>query len=420
MQKKIFFIKNKSKKSLARNGQITFGSQQIKTPVFMPIGTLGSVKSLSYLDLEKLKASIILGNTYHLWLKPGMETLVKAKGLHNFVNWKKFILTDSGGFQAWSLTKDRKFIEEGVIFRDSLTGKRRILTPEKSIQIQTILGSNIALVLDQVVDAISDKRLAQSAMERTLRWAERSKKEFEKLKKKPSEIALSILEEEFIKKPKPDKNGDYHYHSLRKYKKSLSKRTKKIYNSINSRSDRVLFGIPQGAQFPDLRKKSAELTRDLGFAGYSIGGVAQGGEPEEVMYSQVLNQVEVLEDDKPKHLLGVGTPKDILEMVKRGIDMFDCVYPTRNARHGSLFVWLDKSRFEYETIKIKSKRFEYDFSSIKSNSIFPELQNYTKSYLSHLFKAKEILAYRLATLNNLEFYFELMEEIRNQIDSGKI
>ena len=388
----IFTIHHKHQHSKARLGTVQLARGTVQTPVFMPIGTVATVKSLTNLELEKLGFEIILGNTYHLWLKPDLKIIEASKwtrpitnplindnresGLHSFQGWQRPILTDSGGFQAWSLSKIRKFTEAGVSFKVPTTGDTRFLSPEVSMQIQTVLGSDIALVLDECLDADVSLREAKRAMYRTRRWAERSQIEFERL------------------------------------------RIEEANNSQNIHRN-VLFGIPQGAQFPELRRESALLTMEIDFAGYSIGGVANGGEPEEIMYNQVLSQTEILEDHKPRHLLGVGTPKDIIEMVKRGIDMFDCVYPTRNARHGSLFIWTDRDRLEYETIKIEGKRFETDFVPINADSVFEELRYYSKAYLRHLFRAKELLALRLATLNNLEFYHNLMETLRDKIKNNQ-
>lgn len=360
----IFQIQSTCSGTKARAGQVSLPHGVVQTPIFMPIGTQGSVKSLTYQDLHQLNAQIILGNTYHLWIRPDLEVLEKAGGLHAFSSWDKPILTDSGGFQAFSLAKIRKFSDEGVVFQSHINGEKRFLSPEKSMYIQTVLGSDIALVLDECLPAEVSHDDAIRAMKRTYKWAKRSKIEFEELRQQ-----------------KPHKN--------------------------------VLFGIPQGAQYNDLRKESAILTMELDFAGYSIGGVANGGEPEEVMYSQVLTQTEVLENDKPRHLLGVGTPRDIVQMVARGIDMFDCVMPTRNARHGSLFVALDD--YSYTTVRIAKEQYKFDVSPINPHSKFEELRTYTRAYLRHLFNTKELLAYRLATLNNLEFYLDLTERIRLSI-----
>ncbi|MEM1311880.1 MAG: tRNA guanosine(34) transglycosylase Tgt [Patescibacteria group bacterium] len=366
MARKIFDIDYTCSTTKARGGMLQLPHGTVKTPVFMPIGTLGSIKSLSMDEMQQLGAQIILGNTYHLWLQPGLEILQKAEGLHSFNTWRKPILTDSGGFQAFSLSKISKFSEEGVRFRVPKNGDTKFLSPEKSMKIQTILGSDIALVLDQALAAEVSESQAKKAMERTYRWAKRSK------------IAFELLRQQYL-------------------------------------HQNLLFGIPQGAQFTHLRKESARLTMELDLPGYSIGGVANGGEPQEIMYSQVLAQTEILEEYKPRHLLGVGTPKDIVEMVARGIDMFDCVYPTRNARHGSLLV--KTSNKSYKKINITSSAFLFDFSPINPNSKLNILKTYSKAYLCHLFRAKELLAYRLATLHNLEFYFDLMDQIRKHIEN---
>jgi queuine tRNA-ribosyltransferase len=366
MTKKIFTQSKTCSKTKARTGIVKLPHGEVKTPVFMPIGTLGSIKSLTMAEMNQLGAQIILGNTYHLWLQPGLEVLKSAGGLHKFNTWDKPILTDSGGFQAFSLSKIRKFTEDGVTFKVPKSGDKKFLSPEISMEIQTVFGSDIALVLDEALAAEVTELEAKRAMERTFRWAKRSQDAFES-----------------FRQDNPHEN--------------------------------VLFGIPQGAQFENLRRESARLTMELDLAGYSIGGVANGGEPEEVMYSQVLSQTEILEDHKPRHLLGVGTPKDIVQMVARGIDMFDCVFPTRNARHGSLLFKVDDH--SYSQTNITAARFQKDFSPINSNSKFSDLRTYTKAYLCHLFRARELLAYRLATLQNLEFYIDLMDEIRSKIEA---
>lgn len=365
----IFQIQKKCTKTMARTGMVNLPHGSVQTPVFMPIGTQGSVKSLSVQDLHNLDAQIILGNTYHLWLRPDIEVIKNANGLHNFISWDRPILTDSGGFQAFSLSKIRKFSEDGVTFRSQLNGEKRFLSPEISMQIQTTIGSDIALVLDECLEAEVDEKRAKSAMLRTRRWAERSKKEWDRLHENSSSNGLRHL----------------------------------------------LFGIPQGAQFENLRIESAKLTMELGFPGYSIGGVANGGEPEEIMYSQVHAQTQILEDNKPRHLLGVGKPKDLVQMVARGIDMFDCVYPTRNARHGSLLYKLDETT--YTTERIVGGKFKFDFSAINPNSKIIELRTYSKAYLRHLFVTKELLGMRLATLHNLEFYLDLMQNVRTKINN---
>jgi queuine tRNA-ribosyltransferase len=363
-----FKIEHKCTTTKARTGVLNFDRGEVHTPVFMPIGTLGSVKGLTMNEMNLLGSEIILGNTYHLWLKPGVDVISHFEGLHNFNTWERPILTDSGGFQAFSLSKIRKFTEEGVTFRVASNGDKKFLSPEISMQIQTELGSDIALVLDECLPAEVTHKQALNALNRTYRWAKRSQAEFARLQK-------------------PDE----------KYK-------------------RRLFGIPQGAQFNDLREMSAKMIMSLDFEGYSIGGVANGGEPEEIMYSQVLAQTNILEEYKPKHLLGVGTPIDIVNMVACGIDMFDCVYPTRNARHGSIFI--KHNDYEYSSVQISAAKFILDKTPINANSRFQELRSYSRGYLCHLFRSKELLAYRLATLNNIEYYTDLMTTIRENIKNG--
>jgi queuine tRNA-ribosyltransferase len=448
-----FDIQHSSSSSLARSGVLHLDRGSVPTPYFMTIGTLGTVKSLSVWDLARLDSSIILGNTYHLWLRPGLEVIQAAGGLHQFNHWNKPILTDSGGFQAFSLSKFRQFTEQGVFFQDTLSGSKHFLSPEVSMGIQTVLGSDIALVLDECLEAEVTFETAKAAMERTHRWAKRCKVAFEKFKQEP--IDLHLLEKlESHQSSYSQLNCKLEPKSRRSYKDrevyqkflndnkfvvdfesleyNLQLETAQIMQDLSNNQvsvantnqpqgyERVLFGIPQGAQFADLRKESALLTMELDFPGYSIGGVANGGEPEEMMYRQVLAQTELLEAHKPRHLLGVGTPKDIIEMVKRGIDLFDCVYPTRNARHGSLIFWQDKDRLDYETVQIKNTTFEKDFSPINKDSKLIELREYSKSYLRHLFKVGDPLALRLATLQNLEFYYQLMNTLREQIKSGHI
>ncbi len=448
-----FDINHRSTQSLARSGVLHLSRGDIPTPYFMTIGTLGTVKGLTVWDLGKLDSSIILGNTYHLWLRPGLEVIQGAGGLHGFNNWNKPILTDSGGFQAFSLSKFRRFTEEGVFFQDTLKGSKHFLSPEISMGIQTVLGSDIALVLDECLEAEVSYNQAKAAMQRTRRWAQRCKVAFDKFKQSPIDIEV-LRQLEQHQSSFSDLNSKLEPKSRRSYKdreayrkfleenqfvtdfESLeynleaetaqimqelaNNQTESFQNPNQDQHERLLFGIPQGAQFTDLRRESALLTMELDFPGYSVGGVANGGEPEEMMYSQVLAQTELLENHKPRHLLGVGTPKDIIEMVKRGIDLFDCVYPTRNARHGSILFWKDANRLEYETVQIKSAAFAKDFQPINKDSKLVELREYSRAYLRHLFKVNDPLALRLATLQNLEFYYELMSELRSKIASGTL
>jgi len=346
----------------------------IDTPFFMPIATKASVKAIDSFDLENLGAQIILSNTYHLLLRPGVEIIKKSGGLHKFMNWKRAVLTDSGGFQIFSLAKQRKITEEGAIFRSHIDGKQFLLTPELALKVQKDLGSDIAMVLDICTPYPCSRDYAREAVELTTEWARRSKKQ--------------------------------------KTKKQRSKEAKK----------QLIFGIVQGSVYKDMRLKSARELVDLDFDGYAIGGLAVG-EPREKMYEVLNYAVPELPENKPRYLMGVGQPEEIIEAVKRGIDMFDCVLPTRNARHGLLYVRSPSagatSALFYKTLHITNKKFKKDFSPIDKNCSCHACQNYARAYLRHLFIAEEPLALRLATIHNVNFYLELMRRIRNEIRSGK-
>ena len=365
-----FTLSRKSKKSKARLSTLKLAHGKVSTPFFMPIATKGAVKTLSIDEVQELKPEILLSNTYHLYLQPGLDLLKKFGGLHKFMNWDKPILTDSGGFQVFSLSKIRKVKEDGVEFQSHLDGSKHLLTPEKVVDIQKIIGSDIMMVLDQCIDSTSDYTATNKAMEITTRWATRARKYF--LKKK-------------IK-------------------------------------DQLQFGIVQGALFEDLRKQSALELSKLNFDGYAIGGLAVG-ETNDEMYKVLDYIVDELPADKPRYLMGVGKPENIVEAVKRGVDMFDCVIPTREARHGRLYIWKNQnlnSKNFYQTINISNEKFKADKTAINKDSKIPALRSYTRGYLSHLFKTQEPLALKLATLNNVEFYLELMRKIRTEIGNGKL
>ncbi|MEK7130490.1 MAG: tRNA guanosine(34) transglycosylase Tgt [Patescibacteria group bacterium] len=375
-----FQIIKTSKTNHARRGVLKTAHGEIQTPFFMPIATKGSIKALDSADIKNLGAEIILSNTYHLYLRPGTKVLHKFGGLHKFMNWKGPILTDSGGFQVFSLGARMeeknggnswvKLSENGVEFRSHIDGAKHILTPENAIQIQLAIGSDILMVLDECPSALATKEYLIDSLELTTRWAKRCKDE----------------------------------------KIRLEKKNKKLRKSL-------LFAIVQGGTSANLRKISAKQLINIGFNGYALGGLAVG-EPVREMLKTLDAAVPFLPEDKPRYLMGVGYPEQIVEAVKRGIDMFDCVLPTRNARHGLLFTNLKVSKnlkVSYKTIRIKQSRFAKDTNPIDSSCKCPACQNYSRAYLRHLFSAEEPLALRLATIHNVHFYLSLMKQIQNNI-----
>ncbi len=404
-----FKLIKKSKKSSARLGEIETKHGSIQTPCFMPIATCGSVKSVDSVEMEKLGAQIILGNTYHLYLRPKDKLIKKLGGLHKFMNWNKPILTDSGGYQVFSLAKIRKISENGVEFKSHIDGSRHILTPEKSIEIQQNLGSDIMMVLDECAPYPADKEYIKKSLELTTRWAGRCKEYFEKSQAKKSQITNS---------------------------KSQSNPKSQILNSKQFPISNfqfpisLLFGIVQGGTYKDLREESAKQLLNIGFDGYAIGGVSVG-EPSEKMFKVVDWTIPFLPEDKPRYLMGVGKPEEILGAVARGIDMFDCVIPTRNGRHGTIYKFKIKSeklkvkdeklrvdvnsqKF-YETLHIMNEKFKSDKKPIDKNCGCFTCRNYSRAYLRHLFMSKELLALRLASIHNIYFYLELMRRIRNSV-----
>ncbi len=370
-------VKNNKK---ARTGVLNLGGFEVQTPFFMPIATKGAVKNISIEDLQSLGAQIVLGNTYHLWLRPGDELIKQAGGLAEFMNWNGPILTDSGGFQVFSLgaragknfgKNGVKLIEEGVEFSDPLDGKKYFMSPEKSIEIQLNLGSNVVMVLDECPPFPCSHDYARKSMELTLRWAARCQKYFQQ------------------KAPEGSKRP-------------------------------LLFAIVQGGVYEDLRKECARRLVEMNFDGYAIGGVAVG-EPRKHLYEILDWVVDELPQDKPRYLMGLGKPEEIAAAVEAGIDMFDCVIPTREGRHGRLFVWNEENptmtkiladKNFYQTINIVNKKFEKDFSPIDLNCDCEACQNYSKAYLHHLLKIKEPLFLRLASIHNLNFYLKLMRVLR--------
>ena len=347
----------KEKHTNARLGTIETNYGTYETPMFMPVGTQATVKTLSPEELKEAHAGIILANTYHLWLRPGEDIVDKAGGLHKFMNWNGPILTDSGGFQVFSLAKPKDITEEGVHFKNHLNGDKLILTPEKSIEIQNKLDSDIAMSFDECVGFPNTYDYVKESVERTLRWAERGKK---------------------------------------------------VFN--NPRQS--LFGIVQGADFEDLRKHCVEELVKMDFDGYSIGGTAVG-EPKDVQYKQVEYSCKYLPEDKVRYLMGVGDPVDIVENVIRGVDIFDCVAPTRLARHGHAYT-------KYGKINVKNAKYKEDFTPVEEGCDCYCCKNYTKAYIKHLITSDETFGQRLLSIHNIRYLIRLTEEIRKAIKEDRL
>jgi queuine tRNA-ribosyltransferase len=357
-----FSVISKVSDSKARAGFFKTNHGIVETPAFMPVGTQGTVKAVNQNYLEHdIRAQIILSNTYHLYLRPGTEILEKAGGLHKFMNWSKPILTDSGGYQVYSLSNLRKLKEDGVEFRSHLDGSSHFFSPEKVIQIQRSIGSDIMMVLDECTPYPCDFEYAEKSTELTSRWAILNKQAFEN--------------------------------------------SEQLYNH-----QQFLFGIIQGSTYKELRKKSAEDLKKLDFDGYAIGGLAVG-EPAEVMYDITKFTTDLMPEDKPRYLMGVGRPENILESIDRGIDMFDCVMPTRNARHGVLFT-------SDGVLTLTNAKFKDDFEKVDENCDCYTCKNFSRAYLRHLFNAGELLALELASIHNLHFYISLVGEARRRILDG--
>ncbi|MDY6294439.1 MAG: tRNA guanosine(34) transglycosylase Tgt [Bacteroidales bacterium] len=346
----------------ARAGVITTGHGDILTPIFMPVGTVGSVKAVHMSELkDDIKAQIILGNTYHLYLRPGMDIIERAGGLHKFNSWDRPILTDSGGFQVFSLSENRKLREEGVTFRSHIDGSKHLFTPEKVVDIQRSIGSDIMMALDECPPGTSDFRYAEKSLRLTQRWLERGWKHFNETEPR-------------------------YGHS------------------------QAFFPIVQGCTFEDLRRDAAKHVADLGAEGNAIGGLAVG-EPVEVMYDMIEVVNEILPQDKPRYLMGVGTPANILEAIDRGVDMMDCVMPTRNGRNGMLFT-------KHGIMNMRNKKWADDFSPLQEDGASIVDRIYSKAYVRHLFIAQELLAMQIASIHNLAFYLWLVTEARNHIIAG--
>ena len=341
----------------ARRGRITFDRGTIETPAFMPVGTYGTVKGMKTEEIKEIGAEIILGNTFHLMLRPGTEIIEQHGSLHGFMNWDKPILTDSGGFQVFSLGKMRKITEEGVRFSSPVNGEKIMLTPERSMEVQRSLGSDIVMIFDECTPYPASHQDSKVSMELSLRWAQRSK----------------------------DAHGD---------------------------NPSALFGIVQGGMYEDLREVSINGLKAIEFDGYAIGGLSVG-EPKEEMIKILDHTTPLIPDNKPRYLMGVGKPEDLVEGVRRGIDMFDCVMPTRNARNGHLFV-------NNGVIKIRNARHKTDTGPLDSECDCYTCKNYSRAYLHHLDKCNEILGSQLNTIHNLRFYQKVMQGLRDAIAAGKL
>ncbi len=348
----------------ARRGRLTTPHGTVETPFFIPVGTQASVKALTQEALEDLGAEIILANTYHLYLRPGHELVRKLGGLHQFMSWPRTILTDSGGYQVFSLSALRKMTDEGVRFRSHLDGSEHLLTPEKAVEIQLALGSDIAMVLDECIETPAPRDHAEAAVARTTAWARRARNYFQEC---------------------AQRNGDL---------------------------PQWQFGIVQGATFPDLRRESARQLLDLDFPGYAVGGLAVG-EPHETTCEMTAEVTALLPKDRPRYLMGVGRPEQIADYVALGIDMMDCVLPTRAARHACLYT--SEGR-----VLIKNARYAQDQRPIDPNCTCSVCRRYTRAYLRHLFAAGELTAAILATHHNVHFYLDIMRQIREAIEFGNL
>lgn len=351
-------LKHVCKQTGARYGILHTPHGDVETPMFMPVGTLATVKGISPEELYDMRAQVILSNTYHLWLRPGEDIIQKAGGLHRFMNYNGPILTDSGGFQVFSLGKTRRIEEEGVYFKSILDGSALFLSPEKAIDIQNKLGADIIMSLDECAPYPCTHEYMKNSVERTIRWAKRGK--------------------------------DAHHNTEKQ----------------------ALFGIVQGGAYPDLREQCAKALVEMDFPGYSIGGTSVG-EPKDVMYKMVEDAIKWLPEDKPRYLMGVGNPIDLIEGAIRGIDMFDCVLPTRVARHGALMT-------SHGRININNEKYKEDFTPIDDNCDCYACRNYTKAYLRHLHKSDELFGKRLLSIHNVRFLLKLAEDIRQAIQEDRL
>lgn len=363
----------------ARAGLLTTRRGVIETPVFMPVGTLGTVKGVRFEALEapELDARVILGNTYHLWLRPGTDVIRACGGLHRFIGWDRALLTDSGGFQVWSLGDIRRIAEEGVEFRSHVDGSARFLSPEVSMEVQASLGSEIVMAFDECAPGDATHDAARRSMELTARWAARSRARFDALQSEAQDTGRTSQAKD---------------------------------EAENLSGAQALFGIVQGATYGDLRRESLERTVGVGFDGYAIGGLSVG-EEKSVMYEVVGELAPLMPPDRPRYLMGVGTPEDLVESVARGVDMFDCVLPTRNGRTGQAFTSRGK-------LNIKNARWATDTRPLDESCACSVCRRHSRAYLRHLFMAGELLSSVLLTHHNLAFFLDTMRGVRQAIRSG--
>ena len=396
----------------ARAGRMLTPHQEIETPVFMPVGTVASVKGVPQDTLEELGAQIILGNTYHLYLRPGVGTVRRLGGLHGFMSWPRAILTDSGGFQVFSLSELRKISEDGVTFRSHLDGSSHFFSPESAMEAQIGLGADIIMAFDECTEYPAERERARESMELTARWAERSKNYFEEHKNEVPWTCVGadafVRPEERSSEPAAVRNSEFYAPQA---ELRSAGRTNASVPTLAGQTQ-SLFGIVQGGMDRALRKESAERTVEIGFAGYAIGGLSVG-EPRELTREIVESTLEHLPADQPRYLMGVGTPEEIVDYAKLGVDMMDCVLPTRAARHGLLFTSEGK-------VSIKQARYAQDASPLDSKCGCRVCQRYSRAYLRHLYASNEVLAQVLNTIHNLSFYLDTMRRVRHSIRLGEV
>jgi queuine tRNA-ribosyltransferase len=378
----------------ARCGILQTRRGPIETPVFMPVGTLGTVKGTRFEALEsaELDARIILGNTYHLWLRPGAETIRECGGLHRFIGWPRSLLTDSGGFQVWSLGALRKISEEGTEFRSHVDGSLRFLSPEVSMQVQAALGSDIVMAFDECAPGKAEHEVARASMLLTSRWAERSRRSFDALQKEAWSLKSGVESQKQIAS------------------QSLTPDSRLQTPDSGLSGAQALFGIVQGAAHLDLRRESLSRTVEIGFDGYAIGGLSVG-EEKSVMYGVVEEIAPLMPEERPRYLMGVGTPEDLIECVARGVDMFDCVLPTRNGRTGQAFT--SRGR-----LNVKNAQWARDTRPLDENCSCSVCRRHERAYLRHLYITGEMLASILLTHHNLAFFLDTMRRVRQAIRSG--